>query len=154
MGWDPHAGEPDYSEVIAQLSAGSMAAAPDETGRKRVLVVDGDVTSRLYLRAKLALQGGVDMYEASSGQEAVTMSQSMAFDGVLLELDLVDLDGFAACRSIKRHGSQMGHKPPKMVIFTGRNGLLVRLRAKLAGADAFISKPAHPGQLTQLLASF
>lgn len=155
MAWDEDAPSDgaDYDEVIAALAAGDVAAQPDHTGRKRVLVVDQDVTARLYLRAKLSLMEGIDVYEAAGGDEAVHISQLTAFDGVLLDVVMDGLDGYAVCRAIKRHSRKQGFKPPKIYFVTSRAGWLDRLRARWAGADAFLSKPPHPARLAQLLGS-
>jgi CheY-like chemotaxis protein len=150
--WEEQALKPDYDELIAAMSWGEDAA-PDLTNRKRVLVVDDDLPARLYLRAKLSLLEGVDVYEASSGDEAVAITLSTPFDGVLLDINMSGLDGYEVCRSIKRHARTRGQKIPKIYIVTSRTGVMDRMRATLAGADAFLSKPPHPAELHELLAS-
>lgn len=141
----------DYDEVIAALAAGDAAALPDQTGRKRVLVVDQDISARLYLRAKLSLMEGIDVYEAASGDEAVHISQLTAFDGVLLDVAMDGQNGYAVCQAIKRLSRKQGTKPPKIYFVTSHSGLLNRLRARWAGADAFLRKPPHPAHLARLL---
>ncbi len=150
--WEDQVLKPDYDELIAAMSWGE-SAEPDLTNRKRVLVVDDDLPARLYLRAKLSLLEGVDVYEASSGDEAVAITLSTPFDGVLLDVNMSGLDGYEVCRSIKRHARTKGQKPPKIYIVTSRTGMMDRMRATLAGADAFLSKPPHPAELHELLAS-
>jgi CheY-like chemotaxis protein len=152
-GQDAQNSVPNYDAVIAAIAAGDLAAAPDQTGRKRVLVVDGDVSARLYLRAKLSLMDNIDVYEAASGDEAVQISQLTPFDGVLLDSHLEGLSGYAVCRGIQRQSRKLGHKPPKIYFVTSRSGMLHRLRARMAGADAFLSKPPHPARLAELLGS-
>jgi two-component system, chemotaxis family, response regulator PixG len=66
---------------------------------------------------------------------------------------MAGLDGYEVCRSIKRHARTKGQKPPKIYIVTSRSGMMDRMRATLAGADAFLSKPPHPAELHELLAS-
>ncbi len=154
LDWEQQALTPDYDEVIAAMATGEVVAEPDYSNRKRVLVVDDDLSARLYLRAKLALLEGIDVYEAASGDEAVQISQSTPFDGVLLDVNMAgNIDGYAACRTIKQLCRKLGVKPPKIYIVTSRSGVLERMRATLAGADAFMSKPPHPSQLHELLAA-
>ncbi len=150
--WEQQALAPDYDELIAAITLGGVSAEPDYSNRKRVLVVDEDLSARLYLRAKLALLDRVDVYEACSGEEAEQMSQTTLFDGVLLEVNMAGgKDGYAVCRSIRQHSRKLGGKQPKIYIVTSRSGILQHLRATLAGADAFMSKPPHPSKLRRLL---
>jgi CheY-like chemotaxis protein len=152
LDWEQQALTPDYDEVIAAMATGEVVAEPDYSNRKRVLVVDDDLAARLYLRAKLALIEGVDVYEATSGDEAVQISQFTPFDGVLLDVNMAgNIDGYAVCRTIKQLSRKLGAKTPKIYIVTSRSGVLERMRATLAGADAFMSKPPHPSQLHELL---
>ncbi len=153
LDWEQQALVPDYDQVIAAMATGEVVVEPDHTGRRRVLVVDDDVTARMYLRAKLCLMDHVDVYEAASGDEAVQISQFTPFDGVLLDVNMTGQDGYAVCRAIKRNSRSLGSKPPKIYIVTSRSGVVERLRATLAGADAFMSKPPHPAHLNALLAS-
>jgi CheY-like chemotaxis protein len=154
LDWEQQALTPDYDEVIAAMTLGEVVAEPDYSNRKRVLVVDDDLAARLYLRAKLALLEGIDVYEASSGDEAVQISQFTPFDGVLLDVNMAgNKDGYAVCRTIKQLSRKLGTKPPKIYIVTSRSGVIERMRATLAGADAFLSKPPHPSQLHALLAA-
>jgi CheY-like chemotaxis protein len=152
MDWEQLASTPNYDDLIAAMTWGE-SAEPDLTGRKRVLVVDDDLPARLYLRAKLSLLEGVDVYEAASGDEAVAITLSTPFDGVLLDVNMQGLDGYEVCRSIKRHSRTKGQKPPKIYIVTSRTGMMDRMRATLAGADAFLSKPPHPNELHNLLST-
>ncbi len=152
MDWEQQVHAPNYEDLIAAMTWGETAE-PDLTGRKRVLVVDDDLPARLYLRAKLSLLEGVDVYEASSGDEAVAITLSTPFDGVLLDVNMQGLDGYEVCRSIKRHSRTKGQKPPKIYIVTSRTGMMDRMRATLAGADAFLSKPPHPNELHNLLST-
>lgn len=154
LDWEEQTLKPDYDEIIAAMATGEIMAEPDYSNRKRVLVVDDDLAARLYLRAKLALLEGVDVYEASNGDEAVQISQFTPFDGVLLDVNMAgSKDGYAVCRTIKQLSRKLGTKPPKIYIVTSRSGVVDRVRATLAGADAFMSKPPHPSQLHDLLAA-
>ncbi len=155
LDWEQQALTPDYEEVIAAMSWGEHLEQDHlhYSDRKRVLVVDDDLASRLYLRAKLSLLEGIDVYEAANGDEALHIAQTTPFDGVLMDVNMHGRDGYEVCRALKRNSKNMGAKVPKIYIVTSRTGVVDRLRATLAGADAFMSKPPHPGDLHNLLAS-
>ncbi|MBS7807376.1 response regulator [Variovorax sp. PCZ-1] len=144
-----------------KVSAAQAIIAPmPATGRsprdgpqpKRVLVVDDDATVRLYLRARLMLRGHLQLLEAANGEQALELVMSQRFDAVLLDIDMGAQNGYEVCRAIRTHTRQMGSKQPRIYIITSRSGVIDKMRAKMAGADAFLSKPPHPGELSELLA--
>ncbi len=146
---------PDYPD--------SAPAMLDSTGRglltrKRVLIVDDDLTARLYLKAKLSLlEPVVDVDEAATGDEAMQMVRTFIYDGVLLDINMPGTDGYAVCRAIKRPSSKSpsssSGRIPKVVIITSRDGMVDRVRGSLAGADAYLPKPPHPARLRDLITS-
>ena len=119
---------------------------------KHVLVVDDDVAARLYMRARLMLRGYLQLFEAASGEQAMQYLLTQRFDAVLLDVDMVGQNGYEVCRAIRSHVSSMRGKQPRIYMITGRSSTLDKMRAKMAGADAFLSKPPHPGELAELLA--
>jgi CheY-like chemotaxis protein len=124
----------------------------DGPQHKRVLVVDDDLTMRLYMRSRLMLRGHVQLLEAGSGEEAIQMVQAQRFDAVLLDVDMGKQNGYETCRAVRSHVRREGGKQPRIYIITSRSSVIDKLRAKMAGADAFLSKPPHPGELAELLA--
>lgn len=147
----------------APSSASNLAPAifapPRKQGRlphdgpqpKRVLVVDDDLTMRLYLRSRLMLRGHVQLMEAASGEAALALVRSHPFDAVLLDLDMGSKNGFDTCKELRKWVRSEGGKQPLIYIITSRSGLLDKLRAKMAGADQFLSKPPDPAELATLL---
>jgi CheY-like chemotaxis protein len=119
---------------------------------KRVLVVDDDLTVRLYLRARLMLRGHLQLLEASDGAEALELVMTQRFDVLLLDVDMGAQNGYEVCRAVRAHVRSEGGKQPRIYMITGRSSMLDKMRAKMAGADAFLSKPPHPGELAELLA--
>jgi CheY-like chemotaxis protein len=150
LDWEEQAMLPEYEEIMAAMSSGDNYTDAF-TQRKRVLVVDDDLAARFYLRAKLALQDNVDVYEAVNGIEALEMVEHTLFDGVLLDVGMAGKDGYEVCRAIKRISAVHGMKPPKVFMITSRSGVVDRMRATMAGADAFLTKPPHPSDFGNLL---
>jgi CheY-like chemotaxis protein len=157
---------PDYASVrpaAPEFHVGSMQAiiapmhpagrlASDGPQAKRVLVVDDDVTARLYLRSRLMLRGHVELLEVANGAQALELVMTQRFDAILLDIDMGAQNGFEVCRAIRSHVQRERSKQPRIYMVTSRSGVLDKMRAKMAGADAFLSKPPHPGELAELLA--
>ena len=85
------------------------------------------------------------------------MARSLAYDAVLLDINMPGTDGYAVCRSIKRPKkkahSSLSSPIPKVVMISSREGMVERVRGTLAGADAYLSKPAHPAKLKSIINS-
>lgn len=66
----------------------------------RVLVVDDDIDSRLYIKEILA-NYHLEICEAQSGLEALELMASKSFDLVLLDVKMPGMDGLETHRAIK-----------------------------------------------------
>ena len=141
---------PGVTIVAPQLPTGRMPG--DGPQPKRVLVVDDDATARLYLRSRLMLRGHAYLQEASSGAQALELVKAQRFDALLLDVDMGEQNGFEVCRAVRSYVRSVSGKQPRIYMITSRNSMLDKMRAKMAGADAFLSKPPHPGELSELLA--
>lgn len=120
---------------------------------KRVLVVDDDLTARLYMRARLMLRGNVQIFEASNVAEALNLFKTLTqIDAALLDVDMGAQNGFELCKSIRSWVRSQGGKQPTIYMITSRSSMLDKMRAKMAGADAFVSKPPSPKEIKSLLA--
>jgi CheY-like chemotaxis protein len=151
---------PASSPAAPQRPAATViAAALSKHGRlphdgpmaKRVLVVDDDLTMRLYMRSRLMLRGHVQLLEAASGEEALSLVRQYSFDAILLDVDMGSQNGYDTCRAVRSHVRSQAGKQPRIYIITSRSSVIDKMRAKMAGADAFLSKPPHPGELAALL---
>jgi CheY-like chemotaxis protein len=142
---------PAHQAIIApMLPSGRLPA--DGPQPKRVLVVDDDATARLYMRSKLMLRGHVQILEAINGLQALEFVMAQRFDAVLLDVDMGAQNGYEVCRAVRSHVRGEGGKQPRIYMITSRTSMLDKMRAKMAGADAFLSKPPHPGEFAKLLA--
>ena len=112
-----------------------------------VLVADADSGARLYLRAKLAREGLMQVDEASTGAQALHLLDTRHYKLVVLDLDLPDTDSWQLVR-------QVGESRPAVdfLLLTGsRVSWVDGVRGWFAGARACLRKPLHPGKLKQLL---
>ncbi|WP_426111309.1 putative bifunctional diguanylate cyclase/phosphodiesterase [Massilia sp. PWRC2] len=115
-----------------------MAALPPNK-RGVVLVADDDPVMRLLMLEMLG-QVGLDGIEAEDGMQAVSYFQSMAPDLILLDVEMPKLDGFAACREIRRLESASA---VPIIMVTGGDDIEAVTSAYEAGATDFVSKPIN-----------
>ncbi|MGZ3183503.1 MAG: putative bifunctional diguanylate cyclase/phosphodiesterase [Telluria sp.] len=104
-----------------------------------VLVADDDPVMRMLMLEMLG-QVGLHGIEAADGVEAVALFRSAAPDLVLLDVDMPNLDGFAACRAIR--ALETGHAVP-IIMVTGGDDIEAVTSAYEAGATDFVSKPIN-----------
>ncbi|MBQ2757665.1 MAG: response regulator, partial [Clostridia bacterium] len=68
----------------------------------KILVVDDEVRIRSIIR-KYAEFEGHTVVEAGDGMEAVRVARSEEFDIIILDIMMPELDGFSACREIRKN---------------------------------------------------
>jgi two-component system KDP operon response regulator KdpE len=106
----------------------------------RVLVVDDERAIRRYLHAALNAHGYI-IYEAVSGQEALSAAAAEHPDLIILDLGLPDIDGVEVTRQI-REWSQV-----PIIILSVREQERDKVAALDAGADDYLTKPFSTGEL-------
>ncbi len=117
----------------------------------RILVVDDSFPVRKYLEHSLprlsAAPASVDL--AESGEEAQSKLQAQRFDLVFLDIVMPDMDGYKLCRWMKSNNILV-----PVVMLTSRSGSFDKVRAAVAGSDAFLSKPPTDDKIREVLERF
>lgn len=117
---------------------------PGERGNNlaRVLVVERDPHLRA-LEAHFLGQAGYAVEFAADGQAALEQARASLPDVVITEILVAKLDGLALCRQLKADEKT---RPIAIVVFSI---LASGVRAKEAGADAFLMKPLAEQRLLE-----
>ena len=118
------------------------------TDRVTILTVDDQPTNLRLLEAVLSPQG-YRVITASSGEQALELLHSSNIDLVLLDIMMPGIDGYEVCRRIRSEPST-AFLPVVMITASGD---YEKTRAIKAGADDFVSKPFHQGELLARVAS-
>jgi PAS domain S-box-containing protein len=144
------------SEFIVRLPAAQSAAlqpaaqhpAAVRVVAHRILVVDDNEDSAASLGLLLTLRGH-EVRTAGDGLRAVAEAEAFRPDLVLLDIGLPNLNGYDTARAIRRRswGKQI-----VLVAVTGWGTEEDKLRAKDAGFDHHLTKPADPSALDAILA--
>ena len=104
-----------------------------------VLVVDDDPGTRLLAAASLR-QAGYATVEAADGDDGISAFRQFRPALVLLDVVMPRMDGFIACREIRRLPG--GDRVP-ILMMTGLDDLSSIHRAYEVGATDFVTKPIH-----------
>jgi len=115
-------------------------SASHSTQRGVVLVADDDPVMRLLMLEMLG-QVGLDAIEAEDGRQALELARTHAPDLILMDVDMPNMDGFAACREIRRAEADGATVP--IIMVTGGDDIEAVTSAYEAGATDFVSKPIN-----------
>jgi two-component system, OmpR family, response regulator len=100
-----------------------------------VLVVEDEVKMAGLIRRGLCEQGlTVDV--APSGEDALVMAGSSAYDAVVLDVLLPGIDGFETCRRMRMDGVWA-----PVLMLTARGAVEDRVAGLDGGADDYLTKP-------------
>jgi diguanylate cyclase (GGDEF)-like protein/PAS domain S-box-containing protein len=106
----------------------------------RLLVVDDERINREIL-TRLLQRSGYHVTIAQNGREALNLLAAEAFDLLLLDVNMPEMDGFSCLEQV-RHSYSVTQLPVIMV--TGESDRQTTVRAFQAGANDFVSKPIDP----------
>lgn len=109
----------------------------------RILIVEDQVKLANYLKQALEEQGyAVDT--AHTGREALEWATVVAFELIVLDIMLPEMDGITVCRMLRSRGHQAA-----ILMLTARDAVDDRVTGLDAGADDYLVKPF---ELKELLA--
>ncbi len=109
----------------------------------RVLLVDDDARFRAFVR-HLLTRVGLEVTEARRGEEALEAASAQRPSAVILDVCLVDIDGFEVCRELRE---RCGETMPIIFVSGERPDAHDRVAGLLIGADDYLVKPIDPDEL-------
>lgn len=105
-----------------------------------LLVVDDEDGIRAIIR-KYAEYEGHTVTEAADGMEAVLKVKNGAFDLVIMDIMMPELDGFSACRQIRKTSDV------PILMLSARGEEYDRINGFELGVDDYVVKPFSPKEL-------
>ena len=116
---------------------------------KKILIVEDDLSSRLYLNKILEKTGAV-LLNAGDGQEALKYAVDDAdIDIILMDIQLPVMDGYTSAKKIRELRKEV--KLIAQTAYSISEDLDIILSS---GFDDFIIKPIYSDQLIEKLSSF
>ena len=105
-----------------------------------ILVVDDEVRIRSIIR-KYAEFEGHTVSEAADGMEAVSLCRRESFDIIILDIMMPELDGFSACREIRKTCDT------PIIMLSARSEEYDKSNGFELGVDDYVVKPFSPREL-------
>lgn len=110
----------------------------------KVLIIDDEDDIRSVAALSLGILGGVEVVEAESGPDGISMAESEKPDVILLDMMMPEMDGPATLAAL-RDNTQTNSIP---VIFLTARAMTAEVeRLKQMGAKGILTKPFDPAQL-------
>jgi Response regulators consisting of a CheY-like receiver domain and a winged-helix DNA-binding domain len=107
---------------------------------RKILIVDDEVKIREVIK-EYAQISGYQTKEASDGLEAVEHIKNEDFDIVIMDIMMPNLDGYSACRQIKKI------KDIPIIMLSARQEEYDKLFGFELGIDDYVVKPFSPKEL-------
>jgi two-component system OmpR family response regulator len=107
----------------------------------RILIVEDEPKLARLLHRGLSAQGlAVDVVDC--GEDAVWRAGATAYEVIILDVMLPDIDGFATCRRLREDGIRT-----PVLMLTALDRVADRIRGLDSGADDYLAKPFAFGEL-------
>ncbi|ESA32205.1 response regulator receiver protein [Leptolyngbya sp. Heron Island J] len=118
-------------------------------GRTRGLIAcidDSPLVSKVM--AEFVQPLGYEVLSVTKPVEQISVLTQHRPNLIFLDITMPNISGYELCKFLRR--TDAFYKTP-IIILTGRDGVIDRMRAKMAGADDFLAKPPTPDKIAQLL---
>jgi two-component system cell cycle response regulator len=135
-----------------EQAPGNMPGAAAVTSESNsVLVVDDSMAVRMQLRALLEARG-LTVADVDSAEAAFKAATASHYACILMDVLMPGMDGYDACRHIKANTS--GGNRPTVVMLTSKSSPFDRIRGKMAGCDAYLTKPIDTEHLFEVVSRY
>ncbi len=116
-----------------------VTTTPDS--KQTIMVVEDSSTTRKVISIALNNLGKYRVIEAGDGLEALGILHGEKPDLILLDIILPKMNGYEILSIIKNKSE---FKEIPVIMLTSRDGLVSKMKGKIAGASAYLTKPFKP----------
>ena len=117
---------------------------------RKILVVEDSSTIRKVISITLS-QKGYEIIEAGDGLEALSRLNESKPDLILLDILLPKMDGYQLLSIIKENST---FKNIPVIMLTSKDGIINKVKGKVAGSSAYLTKPFDPAQLVETIEKY
>ena len=121
----------------------SAGLAGDPNQQPLILAIDDSPTIRKLVSITLG-ENGYEVVTAPDGVEALKLLAERLPDLILLDINMPRLSGYKLCNFFKKH-QRTANIP--VIMLSGNDGVIDKMRGKIKGCDAFIGKPFAAAEL-------
>ncbi len=119
---------------------------PTETEDKPLIACIDDSQAIQRIVKMTLIAGGFDVVSITEPAKAMSSFVRQKPDLILMDINMPDIDGYKLAYMLRQSALL---KDIPILMLTGRDGVLDRVKAKMVGAAGYISKPFNPQELVQ-----
>jgi two-component system cell cycle response regulator len=138
------------ARVLEQDSKKKTSVLPT-SGSNSVMIVDDSIAIRAQLRSLLEPHG-LTVTEFDNAEAAINAASTSLFGCILMDVVMPGMDGYEACRRIK--AKKFFDHSSNVVMLTSKTSPFDHIMGKMAGCDAYLSKPIDPKQLYEVVSRY
>ncbi len=137
----------------AQLPGEDTKSAAEPRPRFKVLLAEDNLVNQTVVRRMLEKQGH-QVKVVANGRLAIDASETEAFDVILMDIQMPEMDGLRATQEIRARETRLAgsHRLP-IVALTANAMTGDRERCLEAGMDRYVSKPVQLDDLLAMLSA-
>ena len=113
--------------------------------RGSILAIDDERNIRRLIKNELGLEG-FDVTTAKSGEDGLKVIEKRAFDVMLLDIRLPEMDGMEVLRRVRTRTPR-----PEVIMITGHGDIQTAVESMKLGARDYITKPFKLSELIALV---
>ena len=137
--------------IDVALSVVDIATAPLAGSRGKILLVEDNLVNQAVALGMLQKMQGYDVVVANNGNEALDDFKQSAFDVILMDCHMPELDGFEATMEIRRLEQASRRKRIPIIALTANAMAQDRQDCLNAGMDDHLAKPLSRLQMQEML---
>ena len=115
------------------------------------LLIVEDNEQNFYMMRFLLEKNGFSIIGAENGRKGIEMALQHRPEGILLDIQLPEMDGYAVAEELKTH-KELDHVP--IIAVTSYAMVGDRERVLAAGATGYIEKPIDPDTFVEKVAAY
>ena len=128
-----------------------VSSKSTSNNNNQTLIVCIDDSKTVQKQVKMTLQAaGYQVLSITEPTTALKQLSKQKPSVILMDINMPDINGYELCSILRK---SVKFKEVPIVMLTGRDGMIDRVRAKLAGATDYLTKPCDPNKLISLTKS-
>lgn len=128
----------------------SLVEQPEDLSKPLIACID-DSPQVCKILEQIITQHGYRCVSINESLQAVPSLIKAVPDFIFLDIGMPIANGYEICSQLRRV-SKLKHIP--IVFLTGNDGIIDRMRAKVSGANAFVTKPIEIDKIVSIIEKF
>jgi twitching motility two-component system response regulator PilG len=131
-------------------SRANPALSPEPRNRPQIVCIDDGATVREMVNAMLSPYG-YEVTAIANPLDALSFVFRINPDLILCDIAMPELDGYEVCAMLR---SSSTFRQTPIVMLTGRDGFIDRVKARMVGATDYLTKPFGENELLMLVEKY